>query len=103
MFSMNTLVMVRVAILASLRPGKSFGNEILATVAKRTGGHIRLCAGSVYPCLAELEDEGLIRAAGQETQPGRGGRPRCYYELTAKGRKEASRHRAAMLGLLGAP
>ena len=55
----------------------------------RTGGRWRPSAGSIYPTLQQLEDEGLVR--GEQSEG------RNVYALTDEGRKaaeEARRNRA---------
>jgi DNA-binding PadR family transcriptional regulator len=52
-------------------------------LGERSGGVYHASAGSVYPTLQQLEDEGLIRVKQQ------GGRK--IYSVTAAGRKELDR------------
>lgn len=51
---------VRAAILAILAEGPSNGYQIISAIDERTTGQWRPSAGSVYPALGLLEDEGLI-------------------------------------------
>lgn len=51
---------VRNAILALLSEGPRNGYQVIADIAERTDGLWRPSAGSVYPALGLLEDEGLI-------------------------------------------
>ncbi len=51
---------VRNAILALLEEGPRNGYQAIADIADRTDGLWRPSAGSVYPALGLLEDEGLI-------------------------------------------
>ncbi len=71
---------VRLAILSLLAEGPKHGYQLMKEMQDRSGGFYRASAGSVYPTLQQLEDEGLVRA---ETIGGR-----RIYELTAEGRKE---------------
>ena len=59
------------------------GNEMIQELESRTNGAWRPSAGSIYPTLQLLEDEGLV--AGEESH----GRRR--YTLTEAGRAEAER------------
>ena len=81
---------VRSAILALLDDRPMHGYEMIQELEERTGGRWTPSAGSIYPTLQLLEDEGLVTAeevegrkvysltdAGQEAAPDRseGGRP----------------------------
>jgi PadR family transcriptional regulator PadR len=82
-------VNARAALLQSLISGPGFGLELIDRVKERTKGAIRLGQGSIYPALRDLEHEGFLRSYDGEPLPERGGRPRRYYELTAKGKRAA--------------
>ena len=76
---------VRSAILDLLAEGQSWnGYQIIQEIAQRTSGVWRPSAGSVYPALQQLEDEGLISPEGE-------GRRRLY-TLTDEGRAYAEAH-----------
>jgi DNA-binding PadR family transcriptional regulator len=76
---------VRAAILDLLAEGGSWnGYQIIQEIAGRTDGVWRPSAGSVYPALQQLEDEGLISPEGE-------GRRRMY-SLTDEGRAYAEEH-----------
>jgi DNA-binding PadR family transcriptional regulator len=76
---------VRAAILDLLAEGQSWnGYQIIQEIAQRTSGVWRPSAGSVYPALQQLEDEGLISPDGE-------GRRRLY-TLTDEGRAYAAAH-----------
>lgn len=51
---------VRIALLAALAEGDAHGYELIRRLERRSGGLWRPSAGSVYPTLQLLEDEGLI-------------------------------------------
>ncbi len=53
---------VRSAILALLDDRPMHGYEMIQELEERTGGRWRPSAGSVYPTLQLLEDEGLVTA-----------------------------------------
>jgi DNA-binding PadR family transcriptional regulator len=53
---------VRSAILGLLRERSMHGYEMIQELEARTGGRWRPSAGSIYPTLQLLEDEGLVRA-----------------------------------------
>jgi DNA-binding PadR family transcriptional regulator len=76
---------VRAAILDLLAEGQARnGYQIIQEIAERTSGVWRPSAGSVYPALQQLEDEGLIIPEGE-------GRRRLY-ALTDEGRAYAEAH-----------
>lgn len=53
---------VRAAVLALLAEGPRNGYQIIQEIGERSGGVWRPSPGSVYPALAQLEDEGLVQA-----------------------------------------
>jgi DNA-binding PadR family transcriptional regulator len=57
---------VRAAILALLAERPMHGYEMIKELDERTGGAWRPSAGSIYPTLQLLEDEGLIK--GEESE-----------------------------------
>ena len=57
------------------------GYEMIQELEERTGGRWRPSAGSIYPTLQLLEDEGLVTAEEVEG--------RKVYSLTDDGKKEA--------------
>ncbi|MRX44819.1 PadR family transcriptional regulator [Agromyces kandeliae] len=72
---------VRAAVLALLAEKPMHGYQIISEIAERSGGAWKPSAGSVYPTLQLLADEGLITAEEE------GGRK--TYTLTEAGKAEA--------------
>ncbi|KAB1890087.1 PadR family transcriptional regulator [Microbacterium oxydans] len=72
---------VRTAVLSLLAEKPMHGYQIINEIAERSGGTWKPSAGSVYPTLQLLADEGLIEA---EEQNGR-----KTYSLTEAGRAVA--------------
>lgn len=72
---------VRSAILALLAEQPMHGYQIIAEIEQRSGGAWKPSAGSVYPTLQLLADEGLIEATAADG--------RKTYSLTEAGRAEA--------------
>jgi DNA-binding PadR family transcriptional regulator len=72
---------VRQAILALLAEEPDNGYGLMQRIEAQSGGHWRPSSGSVYPTLAQLEDEGLVRVSEHD-----GGK---RYELTDAGRARA--------------
>jgi len=77
----------RTAILALLVESPMHGYQIITERSERSGGDRRPSAGSVYPTLQQLTDEGLVR---DEERDGR-----RVYELTDTGRVEAAKSAGA--------
>jgi len=71
---------VRIAILSLLSEGPKHGYQLMKEMKERSGGVYQASAGSVYPTLQQLEDEGLIESEQQDGKR--------VYKLTAAGRKE---------------
>ena len=77
---------VRAAILDLLAEGQPWnGYQIIQEIGARTQGVWRPSAGSVYPALQQLEDEGLITAAAGEDR-------RRNYTLTSEGQAYVEAH-----------
>jgi len=76
---------VRAAALALLAEEPMNGYQIIQQISERSGGLWRPSPGSVYPALAQLEDEDLIMPQGVE------GRRRAYV-LTENGRSYVAEH-----------
>jgi len=77
---------VRAAILDLLAEGQPWnGYQIIQEIGERTQGVWRPSAGSVYPALQQLEDEGLITPAAGEDR-------RRNYTLTDDGRAYVEAH-----------
>ena len=70
---------VRLAILSALRDRPMHGYQVIQELEVQTQGRWRPSAGSVYPTLQQLEDEGLVTS-----DPVDG---RRTYALTDEGRK----------------
>jgi PadR family transcriptional regulator, regulatory protein PadR len=99
---MKLPVTAQAAILQALISGPAFGLEIIDRVSTRTKGKITLNQGSIYPALRDMERDGLLESYnGDEVVPERGGRPRRYYRLTAKGAEAAMEQAQAVSSLFG--
>jgi DNA-binding PadR family transcriptional regulator len=86
---------VRVAILATLRDEPMHGYQIIQTLEQRTNGRWRPSAGSIYPTLQLLEDEGLVHAQDVDG--------RKTYGLTDAGRAAAAESPLARHPFAGQP
>jgi DNA-binding PadR family transcriptional regulator len=70
---------VRIAMLLLLAEEPSNGYKLMQTLEERSDGRWRPSPGSVYPALAQLEDEGFVKQV--ETDSGKA------YEITDAGRE----------------
>jgi DNA-binding PadR family transcriptional regulator len=75
---------VRLALLSLLADGAAHGYDLMKRLEERSGRTYHASAGTVYPVLQQLEDEGLIAAKTLEGKK--------VYGLTAAGREELRRH-----------
>jgi DNA-binding PadR family transcriptional regulator len=57
---------VRTALLMLLAEEARNGYQLMQTIEERSGGRWRPSPGSVYPALAQLEDEGLVHATERD-------------------------------------
>ncbi len=82
---------LRLYLLHLLEQGPRHGYELIRALSERFGGTYRPSAGTVYPRLARLEEDGLVERfpAGRTTR----------YALTARGRAEVEAHRAELTAL----
>lgn len=74
-------------ILSELSAGERYGYQILAAWRDQTGGRVDLKAGTLYPLLHKLEDQGSVQSRWDDST----GRERKWYALTEKGRRRLVR------------
>src|SRR3954470_17683212 len=79
---------VRAALLVLLAEEPRNGYGLMQEIERRSEGEWRPSPGSVYPALAQLEDEGLVRPDGAGT-----GR---RFALTGEGSAYVEEHRAEL-------
>jgi DNA-binding PadR family transcriptional regulator len=76
-------------ILLSLADGERHGYAIMQEAAERTGGAVRLGAGTLYGALKRLLEGGLVAEGGERVDPAMGDdastERRRYYRLTPFG------------------
>lgn len=94
----------RALVLQSLLGGECYGLEILDRLKRQIGGKagkkkITFYQGSIYPVLWAMKKERLLvsRQGADKEAPSRGGRPRIYFKLTARGRSAAMSYRTIAL------
>jgi DNA-binding PadR family transcriptional regulator len=76
-------------ILIALADRDQHGYGIMQDVATRTGGKLRLSAGTLYGSIKRLLEEGLIIELRENQRPQEDDERRRYYRLTPAGRKAA--------------
>ena len=74
---------LELAALAMLAPAPMYGAQIISALAEIEG--LAANPGTVYPMLTRLARAGRVAATWEPSV--RGGPPRKYYSITAKGRK----------------
>lgn len=73
---------LELAVMGVLYYERHYGYSLIRVLAEN--GSISLKEGTVYPILARLGREGLVRSEWVESDQGP---PRKYYELTSSGRR----------------
>jgi DNA-binding PadR family transcriptional regulator len=89
-------------ILISLARDDRHGYAIIQDVAERTGGKLRLSAGSLYRTIHRLLDEGLIIETRERPSPEQDDARRRYYRITPFGAAVARVEAHRMSELLAA-
>ena len=75
---------VRLALLSLLQDEPAHGYELMKRLEERSGGMYRASAGTIYPVLQQLEDEGLVKIEEQDGKK--------VYHLTKEGTDELLLH-----------
>ena len=70
-------------LLAVLAEAPGHGYELARRVATRSGGHLDVPEGSLYPALHRLEEAGMVSSQWAQSD----GRRRRVYKQTAAGRR----------------
>ena len=76
-------------VLLSLADGEKHGYAILKEISRRTGGKVRLSAGTLYGIVHRLLEGGLIVESDERPDPALDDERRRYYRLTGLGRRVA--------------
>jgi len=71
---------VRLALLSLLSEGPRHGYELMRQLEERSSGAYRASAGTVYPTLQQLEDEGLVQSESVDGKR--------VYRMTEAGQRE---------------
>ena len=96
---------IEMLVLEVIAQGPSYGYEMAATVAGRSGGTFEMKEGWLYPAIHRLERQKLLKSLWRKADS----RRRKYYELTDAGRAELASRKQSWLrfaeginGVLGA-
>lgn len=76
-------------ILLSLAEEDRHGYAIIQDVARRTGGEIKLSAGTLYRSIQRMQEQGLIVETTARPAPEEDDERRRYYSITALGKSAA--------------
>lgn len=74
-------------ILLALADGEKHGYAIIQDVAERTGGAVRLSAGTLYRSIQRMLEQGLLEEVRERPAPELDDERRRYYRITDKGRQ----------------
>jgi DNA-binding PadR family transcriptional regulator len=86
-------------ILMALADGDRHGYAIIQDVATRTGGELRLSAGTLYRSIQRMLEQGLIVETRERPEPDEDDERRRYYRITSFG-EAAARAEARRLAQL---
>jgi PadR family transcriptional regulator, regulatory protein PadR len=76
------------AVMRLLESGEKYGYELVQLLERRSQGVLAMGQSTLYPMLYNLEAKGLV--AGR-VENAANGRPRKYYRLTDKGKRQLVR------------
>jgi len=97
-FSLLPLPLATFHILLSLAEEDRHGYAVIQDVAARTGGELKLSAGTLYRSIQRMLEDGLITEVRERPAPEEDDERRRYYRITSLGsavaRAEAARLRA---------
>lgn len=73
---------LELAVMSVLFRGRHYGYSLIRVLSEHGGTSLK--EGTIYPILARLDRDGLVRSEWMESDQGP---PRKYYALTAEGRR----------------
>jgi PadR family transcriptional regulator PadR len=91
------------AVMRLLEGGERYGYELVKLLDRDSDGVLAMGQSTLYPLLYNLQAKGLIASRTADV----GGRPRKYYRLTERGKRQLARDRkqwealSAAMGKLG--
>ena len=87
-------------ILIALADRDRHGYSVMQEVAVRTGGKMRLSAGTLYSAIRRMLEQGLIEELRESPDPSSTDERRRYYRLTRFGKRVAAAEVERMNALL---
>ncbi len=87
-------------ILIALTGGERHGYAILQEIGSRTGGEVKLGAGTLYRTIQRLLEQGLIEETDERPDPALDDERRRYYRITALGAAAARAEAGRLLRLV---
>jgi DNA-binding PadR family transcriptional regulator len=87
-------------ILLALADGDRHGYAILQEVARRTGGELKLSAGTLYRSIQRMLEDGLIVELRERPAPEEDDERRRYYRITPLGSATARAEAARLSSLV---
>ena len=87
-------------ILMALAEDDRHGYAIIQNVAERTGGTVRLSAGTLYRSIQRMLDEGLLVEIDDRPDPEEDDERRRYYRITTLGRNVARAEAQRLIDLV---
>ena len=82
-------------LAAAMRLDEAYGASLIREIERTTERRVQ--AGSLYITLERLEKKGFVRLSEGASEPGRGGRPKRFVDVTEEGVLALSVHRRALL------
>ena len=90
---------IEMLVLSLVEARPRHGYEIGKLIERRSGGRLTFALPTLYPTLLRLERRGWIKGRWVE-RPGE--RQRCFYRLTAEGRRVLERQRVTWTSYVAA-
>ncbi len=87
-------------ILMALAEDDRHGYAIIQNVAERTGGAVRLSAGTLYRSIQRMLEEGLLIEVADRPDPEEDDERRRYYRITTLGRNVARAEAQRLIDLV---
>ncbi len=88
-------------VLLTLAAQEMHGYGLVAEIAERTEGKIRLVPGNLYAVLQRLRGRGLLDETDRRPAPDLDDQRRRYYAITALGRQVVAAEAERLRGLVG--
>ncbi len=77
-------------VLIALADGEKHGYAIIKEVNRRTGGRLRIGAGTLYALIRRFLEQGVVEESSERPDPSLDDERRRYYRLTEFGRAVAA-------------